>query len=180
MSATATPAVTLTSSQQVTLVLLRTLVGWHLFYEGYVKLLHPAWSRAGAPLERFSSAPFLRAATGPFADLFHALAGSAWLPWIDAGVAAALVVSGALLMLGLFTQAACALAFTLLALFYLAAIPLQGVPEPRAEGAYLIVNKNLVEAASVAVVFVFRTGRIAGLDCARRAGVRAAAREAST
>jgi hypothetical protein len=38
------------------------------------------------------------------------------------------------------------------------------LPETRAEGSYLIVNKNLVELASVLVVFVFRTGRIAGLD----------------
>jgi hypothetical protein len=30
------------------------------------------------------------------------------------------------------------------------------------------VNKNLVEAAAVFVLFVFRTGRIAGLDRLRR------------
>ena len=52
----------------------------------------------------------------------------------------------------------------LLALFYLSAIPLSGLPEPRLEGAYLIVNKNLIELVALAVVFAFRTGRIAGLD----------------
>ncbi len=36
--------------------------------------------------------------------------------------------------------------------------------EPGTEGNYLLVNKNLVEAAAVFVVLVFRTGRIAGLD----------------
>ena len=38
----------LTSAQQVGLVLLRTLVGWHFLYEGYFKLWRPAWSRTGA------------------------------------------------------------------------------------------------------------------------------------
>ena len=31
------------------LVVLRTLVGWHFLYEGYTKLLHPAWGQDGAP-----------------------------------------------------------------------------------------------------------------------------------
>jgi hypothetical protein len=34
----------------------------------------------------------------------------------------------------------------------------------RAEGTYLLVNKNLIEACAVAVLFAFRTGSIAGLD----------------
>ena len=38
--------------QQVSLVILRTLVGWHFLYEGYTKLLHPAWSQGGAPFRR--------------------------------------------------------------------------------------------------------------------------------
>jgi len=58
-------------------------------------------------------------------------------------------------------------ALALLALFYLSWLPTRGVYEPGAEGNYLLVNKNLVEAAAVAVVFVFRTGRIAGLDLLR-------------
>ena len=61
-------------------------------------------------------------------------------------------------------------ALGLLALFYVSAIPTSGLPEPHAEGAYLFVNKNLIEAAAVFVVFAFRTGRIAGLDLLRRPG----------
>lgn len=160
-------AISLSGSQQALLVLLRTLIGWHFAYEGYFKLLHPAWTRTGAPLERFTSAGYLRNAGGPFGDLFRTLADSGWTPWIDNGVAIALLVVGLMLILGLFTQLACVLAFCLLALFYLSAIPLQGVPEPRNEGTYLIVNKNLIEAVAVAVLFAFRTGSIAGLDVLR-------------
>ena len=55
----------------------------------------------------------------------------------------------------------------LLALFYLAAIPLDGVARPGAEGTYLIVNKTLVELGAACVLLACRTGAIAGLDLLR-------------
>jgi thiosulfate dehydrogenase [quinone] large subunit len=163
----------LSGVQQTLLILLRTLVGWHFLYEGYFKLLYPAWTRTGVPLERFTSLGYLRNAGGPFGDVFRALADPAWAPWLDKGVAVALLVAGLLLLLGLYTQLGCVLALGLLSMFYLSAIPLQGIPEPRSEGTYLIVNKNLIEAAAVGVVLAFRTGRIAGLDVLRRGMSRA-------
>jgi thiosulfate dehydrogenase [quinone] large subunit len=149
--------------QQVALVGLRTLVGWHFFYEGYVKWLHPAWGRDGQPVAAWTSAGYLKAATGPFAAMFHSLSDAAWLGRFDVVVALVLVVIGASLLLGLFTQTGCVGALAMLAIFYVSAIPL-GLPDARAEGSYLLVNKNLIELASVAVLFVFRTGCIAGLD----------------
>ena len=154
----------LSPAQQVSLVLLRTLIGWHFLYEGYFKLWRPAWSRAGAPLAAWSSSGYLHAASGPFAGLFHRLADSSWLGAVDQAVSVALVVVGLGLIVGLFTEAACIGALALLALFYVSAIPSAGVPQPSAEGAYLFVNKNLIEAGAVLVLLVFRTGRIAGLD----------------
>jgi hypothetical protein len=64
-------------------------------------------------------------------------------------------------------------ALALLTLFYLLAVPLAGVPQPGSEGTYLVVNKTLIEAAAVAVLLVFNTGAIAGLDLllARRRAV---------
>jgi thiosulfate dehydrogenase [quinone] large subunit len=149
--------------QQVALVVLRTLIGWHFLYEGYTKLLHPAWARAGAPVAAWSSAGYLNAATGPFAGMFHALGSSPWIGAVDVAVAVVLVAVGLSLMLGFFTQTGCLGAIGLLAMFYVSAIPL-GLPEPRSEGTYLFVNKNLIEAVAVVVLFSFRTGRIAGLD----------------
>jgi thiosulfate dehydrogenase [quinone] large subunit len=154
----------LTSFQQVALVVLRTLVGWHFLYEGLYKLWGPAWSRAGAPLAHWSSAGYLRGASGPLAGVFHAVAGSPLLPYVDRVMPLALAAVGLLLMLGLFTRAACIGGLCLLGLFYVSAIPTAGVLQPGAEGAYLLVNKNLIEAAAVAVVLAFHTGRIAGLD----------------
>jgi thiosulfate dehydrogenase [quinone] large subunit len=153
-----------TRTQQTALVVLRTLIGWHFLYEGLVKVVWPAWTRAGAPLGRFSSAGYLRSSTGPLADVFGAFADASWLPWLDLLMAWGLLLVGLGLMLGLLTQLACAGALVLLALFYLSWLPTRGVYEPGTEGNYLLVNKNLVEAAAVAVVLAFRTGRIAGLD----------------
>lgn len=150
--------------QSIGLILLRTAIGWHFLYEGYFKLVHPAWSRAGAPLEPFSSGGYLQGASGPLGDVFRWMAQPAWLPWIDGAVAVALVAAGLMLMLGLLTQLGCAIAVGLLATFYVSALPLSGLPELRAEGTYLVVDKNLIELLAVVVLMASRTGRIAGLD----------------
>jgi thiosulfate dehydrogenase [quinone] large subunit len=151
-------------AQQVGLIVLRTLVGWHFLYEGYFKLLRPAWGRDGAPLDAWTAAGYLKGASGPFASVFHALGSAPWIGALDASVAVALLLVGLSLVLGLFTQAGCVGAILLLSAFYLSAIPLTGLPEPRTEGAYLLVNKNLIELAAVVVLLLFRTGQLAGLD----------------
>jgi len=155
------------------LVVLRTLVGWHFLYEGYYKLALPGWSPAGAPLPAWSAAGYLRAATGPFAAGFHALAGSAAAQWIDVAIPIALIAIGLSLILGLFTTRGCQGAALLLALFYVAAIPFDGVPQAGVEGTYLIVNKTLIELAAVVVLLTSRTGTIAGLDLLRQRNVKA-------
>ena len=151
-------------AQQICLVTLRTLIGWHFLYEGYVKLVAPSWGSDGLPVAAWSSSGYLRGATGPLAGVFHALASSPWIGTVDIVVAVTLAAVGLGLMLGLLTQLACAGGITMLALFYVSAMPMSGLPEPRTEGAYLLVNKNLIELAALAVIVTFRTGRIAGLD----------------
>jgi len=158
---------TLTDAQRIGLVLLRTLIGWHFLYEGYYKLAVPGWSRQGALLSRWSAAGYLSAATGPLAGAFHSLAASGAAVWIDRLVPAALIAVGLSLILGLFTQTGCWGALAFLTLFYVSSIPTGGVPQPGAEGTYLLVNKNLIEAGAVLVLLVFRTGTIAGLDLLR-------------
>ena len=149
--------------QQTSLVILRTLVGWHFLYEGYTKLLHPAWSLAGAPLPSWSSAAYLKAATGPLAPLFHWM-GSVVVDRVTRSRDCACADGSrhepdarAVHSVG------CGGALALLVTFYLAAMPTGGI-EVRAEGTYLLVNKNLVEACAVLVLLAFRTGSIAGLD----------------
>lgn len=155
---------TYSSAQQIALVALRTLIGWHFLYEGYYKLMLPGWSADGTRLAAWSSAGYLKAATGPLGRLLQWMADAGWIGWMNNAVKIGLVLVGLSLMLGLLTRLGCWGALLLLALFYLTAIPLAGTQVPGSEGAYLIVNKTVIEAASVVVLLVFNTGAIAGLD----------------
>jgi thiosulfate dehydrogenase [quinone] large subunit len=151
-------------AQAVSLVLLRTLIGWHFLYEGYYKLALPAWSASGQPLGHWSAAGYLRAATGPLAGAFHSVAASRLVPWVDVIVPVALALVGLSLTLGLFTRLGCWGAMALLTLFYVAAIPTSGAPVTGQEGTYLLVSKNLIELVAMMVVLTCHTERIAGLD----------------
>jgi thiosulfate dehydrogenase [quinone] large subunit len=152
------------SPQAVSLVILRTLIGWHFLYEAYYKIASPAWSNSGGPLVPWTSAGYLRGASGPLAGLFQRMVNAGWTTWLDRGVKVALLLIGLSLILGLFTRVGAVGALLLLSLFYLLYVPTVGVPQPNAEGTYLIVNKTLIEAAAVSVLLAFDTGAIAGLD----------------
>src|SRR5687768_5921415 len=121
-------AITLTSGQQFALVLLRTLIGWHFLYEGYFKLLRPAWSRDGEPLAAWSASGYLKGATGPLASQFHALGDVPWIGALDMIIAVGLLMIGLSLILGCFTRVGCVAALAMLTLFYLSGIPLSGQP----------------------------------------------------
>ena len=51
--------------------ILNIIVGWHLLYEGLVKILDPSWTSAG----------YLANAKGPLAGLFQSLAEMPMLLW---------------------------------------------------------------------------------------------------
>jgi thiosulfate dehydrogenase (quinone) large subunit len=155
-SAAATPRAALSTLQQVALVTLRFAIGWHLCYQGWGKLQAVQWT----------SAPFLRASTGPFAPWFHALADSPRLWVADQAVMWSLVVLGALLMVGLLTRTASVLAMVLLLSFYLAAPPwpVHGFVAEGLTGWELYVNQVLIEVLALGACLAFDTGRISGLD----------------
>jgi len=146
----------LTRPQMTAVVVLRVLIGWHFLYEGVSKLTTPGWSASG----------FLLQSRGPLAPLFR------WMA-TDAGVLQAvnqlnkwgLTAIGLGLILGCFTRLASASGLLLILLFYLCNPPFPGyfysIPT---EGSYLVVNKNLVEAAALAVVLVTGSGLSVGLD----------------
>ncbi len=150
--------------QRVALLTLRTLIGWHFLYEGLYKLMLPGWTRDGARLAAWTAKGYLKASTGPFAPWLHRLADSSASGWIDIIVPVGLLLVGLSLILGLFTRLGCLGAIAFLTMFYISMPPTSGLQEPGAEGAYLIVNKNLIELAGAVVLFAFPTGRLAGLD----------------
>jgi thiosulfate dehydrogenase [quinone] large subunit len=146
----------LNRAQVTAIVVLRVLIGWHFLYEGVSKIANPAWSAAG----------YLGQSRGPLSGLFRWMASD---PNALANVNLlnrwGLTAIGLGLVLGCFTRAAAASGMLVLLLFYLCNPPFVGyyysVPT---EGSYLIVNKNLVELAALAVVLVTDSGRAAGLD----------------
>ena len=153
--------------QQVALIVLRTVIGWHFLYEAYYKITSPAWSPAGTPLTRWTSAGYLKGASGPLAGLFQRMVNAGWTPWIDRTVKISLLLIGLSLILGLFTRVGSWGALLFLSMFYLLYIPTIGIPQPNNEGTYLLVNKTLIEAVAACVLLAFDTGTIAGLDLLR-------------
>ena len=141
--------------QRFVMLLMRVAVGWHFLYEGYVKIASDGWSAAG----------YLHAATGPFAGMFEAMAGSAgMIKLIDFVMMYGLSVIGLCLIIGFFTRTAAVGAALLLLLFYLSNPPFVGVQFMAGEGSYLIVNKNLVELTAALVLVAFPAGTFCGLD----------------
>jgi thiosulfate dehydrogenase [quinone] large subunit len=140
----------------IAITVLRVLVGWHFFYEGLSKLTAPAFTAAG----------YLKQAKGPFAGAFHSLAANPdMLANANLITMWGLTIVGALLILGLFTRLASLAGMVFVLMFYFAAPPWIGyfyaIPT---EGSYLIVNKNLVEVAALAVIFFTGSGLAYGLD----------------
>jgi thiosulfate dehydrogenase [quinone] large subunit len=160
----AEPTPALTPFQQFSLVALRTLIGWHFLYEGIYKLRLPAWSADGHPIPAWTARGFIAGATGPFGGLARAAVDAGLLPWIDRLMMLGVAAVGLSLILGLLTRAGCVGGLLLLGLFYVMQVPTTGMPQPMAEGSYLLVNKTLVEGVAILALFSFDTGRIAGLD----------------
>ena len=147
---------TLSSVQMATVVALRLLIGWHFLYEGLSKLTAPAWSAKG----------FLLQSRGPTAELFRWMAADPErLELVNQLNMWGLTLIGLGLILGCFTRLASASGILVVLLFYLCNPPFVGyfysIPT---EGSYLIVNKNLVELAALAVILVTGSGLVMGLD----------------
>lgn len=87
------------------------------------------------------------------------------LDMADHTVAWGLTIFGLGLLLGCFTRFSATGGACLLLLFYLALPPLPGLPDnPMAEGKYLFVNKNLIEALALITLATTASGRWLGLD----------------
>ena len=149
-------SITLGRGSMIAITVLRILVGWHFFYEGLTKLTAPSWTAAG----------YLKQARGPFGEMFRGIAADPnMLANADLVTMWGLTIVGFCLIAGLFTRLASVAGIGFILMFYFATPPFIGyfytVPS---EGSYLIVNKNLVEAAALGVIFTTRSGLFAGLD----------------
>lgn len=140
----------------VLLSALRIAIGWHLMYEGMVKLLQGNWT----------SFAFLMDSQGWFSGIFHSLAGNPTALAISDHLNMwGLTLIGFALIAGIFTKWATLAGIILLLFYYVAQPPLLTTEYMfPGEGSYFIVNKNLVELLALAVLYVFPTGHIFGID----------------
>ncbi len=145
------------SNKQLTLlVVLRILIGWHFLYEGLSKLVNADWS----------SVAFLLDSKGFLSSFFYSLASNPdILRIVDFLNIWGLILIGLGLILGLFSRISIIAGIVLLGMYYLSHPPFVGytfsVPS---EGAYLWINKNLIEMAALAVLLVFPTWKQIGVD----------------
>lgn len=145
-----------TPARLTLLVLLRVAIGWHLMYEGLAKVLQPNWSAFA----------YLMDSKGWLATFFQNMAANpSVLQLVNFLNMWGLTLIGLSMIIGLFSRYAKLGAILLLLFYYLSQPPLMDVTYLfPGEGSYLWVNKNLVEMLAVAVLFVFPTGHIIGLD----------------
>ena len=142
--------------QLTALVALRFTIGWHFFYEGVSKAANAYWTSAG----------YLDQSQGFLSEWFANLASNAsTLAVVDALNVWGLILVGLGLMLGGLTRTATFFGIMMLFLYYVATPPWPGfVYSIPAEGAYMIINKTLIELCALFVTLFFSTGHIVGLD----------------
>ncbi len=138
------------------LVILRVVIGWHIFYEGFAKVINPDWSSVG----------YLLDSKGLFAEVFYTIANNTTLLQVaDTLNIWGLMIIGFCLMAGLFEKAASIGAILLIGLYYLSHPPMIGYTyDAPGEGSYLLINKNLIEIVAVSINLVFPNSRLVGLD----------------
>ena len=149
-------SISLTNAQLYGLVALRVLIGWHILYEGVAKLISPYWS----------SAAFLLDSKWIFSGLAKTIVSNpVLLNASDYGNMWGLTIIGFLLMVGLFNRYASLAGMILILTYYLFSPPLIGLEYSRpGEGSYIIVNKNLIEACALLVLYYLPTSHLIGLD----------------
>lgn len=145
-----------TKSQTISLLILRYLIGWHILYEGIAKALNPQWS----------SLSFLQQSQGLLSGFARwVVSHPDVLSTVDFLNTWGLILIGLGLIFGLFAKTASFVGAGLVFIYYLNAIPFIGSQHAMAlDGNYLLVDKTLIEAASLCVLGLFPTSRIYGID----------------
>ncbi len=125
-------------------------------FEGLSKFMNPQWSSLG----------FLRESQWIMSGFANwVISDSSILAVVDLANTWGLMAIGLGLILGLFSRAASMFGVILLLMYYLSSPPLTGLEYSLpSDGNYLVINKTLIEALSLFVLFLFPTGHLIGLD----------------
>ena len=132
--------------KSIGMTLLRMLIGWHFLYEGLFKIVQVGgWSAEG----------YLRTSQWFAAPLFHKIAATPWLmKTVDLMNMWGLTAIGLALILGLLVRPAAFFGFMLLLFYFVAQPPFLA---PSADGHFLWIDRNVVEAAALLAVMLVPT-----------------------
>jgi thiosulfate dehydrogenase [quinone] large subunit len=132
------------------------LIGWHFLYEGISKLLNPYWS----------SAAYLLDSKWIFSGLANTIVSNPNLLTLSDYINMwGLTLVGVSLIFGIYSRYGSLIGMGFIMLYYLFAPPLVGLEYGKPnEGSYIIVNKNLIEACALWVLYSFPTSQHIGLD----------------
>ena len=131
------------------LFVLRVAIGWHFLYEGIIKLFNPEWSAEA----------YLKGSYGFLSGFFY------WLA-TDPGIVNVInflniwgmILIGTGLFLGLFIRLSSVTGILLLLLYYFAYPPFgSSFLSVSTEGHYWIINRNLIEALILSVIYFVPT-----------------------
>ena len=127
------------------LFILRFAVGWHFLYEGVIKLFNPEWSAEA----------YLRGSYGFLSGFFHWLGSNPGLvDIINFMNIWGMILIGTGLFLGLFIRVSSIAGLLLLLLYYFAYPPFGSAHLTiSTEGHYWIINRNLIEAIVLIIVY---------------------------
>ncbi len=130
---------------------LRMVIGWHFLYEGLWKLLQTSWSAEG----------YLRTSQWIGSGVFHAIANTPGLLTVVNQLNIwGLILIGATLMLGVCVRISAGSGILLLALYYMAQPPFL---VPSADGHFLWIDRNVIEAVALLVLYVLPSYNIGTL-----------------
>ena len=139
-----------TGPQRNVLVLMRLAIGWHFLYEGILKLYNPAWTAKG----------YLLSSEGLFSGFFSWMASDSMIGITNSANIVILMFVGAALILGYLERQGAIAGAVLLALYYLAHPAFPGLNQGITEGNYFLINKNIIEALALLVIYQFPNCRI--------------------
>lgn len=134
------------------MTIMRVLIGWHFLFEGVVKFSNPAWTSKGYLLSAEMFKPF-----------FQWLASDGMIGIADYGNIFILIFVGLTLVLGYMERPGAIVGIIILLMYYIAHPALPGYAQTGAEGSYWIINKNLIEAAALLVIYFNPTSSYFGI-----------------
>lgn len=133
--------------KKIALTFFRMAIGWHFLYEGISKIAAVNWSAAS----------YLSNSTGPFSGFYQWLGSSELIMnVVDPINIAGLILIGLGLFIGLAVRVSAVSGIVLLLLYYFAYPPFGGALMGATEGNLYVVNKNLIEALALLVLFMLK------------------------